>query len=995
MFALFAFPADAAAWLALLLHVSAKAALVLLAACLVCLALRRASAALRHLVWTLAIVCVLCLPLLSMVLPTWQVGGLPRFAAASANSDPLPERIARLPTDGAMASTSSGDAVGAASAPATLASGPPLPGPSRVMPKARSAPSQPIPSLLLCLWGLGALVAFAHVLISTLCVRRAVRRARRLTDPSWQKTLRDACAQLGLRRPVTVLSSPSEAVPMVWGWRHAILLLPAEARGWSAQRRWLVVLHELAHVKRADCLTQMLSYLARGLYWFNPLAWLAVHQLRREREQACDDLVLSSGLKCSDYAAHLLGIASGLQQPTLAHAAAVAMARRAGLEARIRAILDARRSRRAVPRIWALMVALAAAGLLAAVASVQGADAQAADQTAHHGLGARVQWQPELSDTDARLEQPVHIEIIGRAAVPALAMLADETGVSLQVAPEDLDTVGERKLTIVAQGCSLKGLMVQIPNALRECHWDVNPSGPAPAYLLHRNGGADAALADLYESQCRSRCAEQRPAFEARIAEAQAALAMSPEELKELEQSDLLLARAAQDPEARKWLELFASLPDDKRQELADNGWFQWDYFRDAPERFQEASRDFLEARYKEAVNVQDQDEGAFDRVEFYQFFLDHLDNVSIGYQGVLGPLRSGVSLRLETYRKEGNALATGAAGVPAKFPDEGIARWWRELLLRTGTPDEQTADALLAELVRKGDAEAQERQQRKREAEWREPRSPALRRTVTLPFPAGKPVDRVEVQRFIARETGLSLVSDYFTGWGPVAIPEDALTSMPAWRLLYLLGEKWFWSYEWAEMGNCLVFHDRYWYRKAPRELPDSMVQECREKLKQQDRFTLDDVVAIAERLASRRAALLATGGGLGNDRISVPPDLERAGLKGLCLPSEALLIYGSLSPEQRAKALREDGLPYAEMTADQRELVRLTVRRGNDRRPLPEEQITQAVYRIRQRTWGEGSDAKQYLQLLVVFPSREVGATLSVGMREPAAEPTPAEHD
>ncbi len=48
-------------------------------------------------------------------------------------------------------------------------------------------------------------------------------------------------------------------------------------------------------------------------------------------------------------------------------------------------------------------------------------------------LSARLQWQPETMAVDARLDQPVEIEIIGRAAVPAMELLSEKTGVSLGV----------------------------------------------------------------------------------------------------------------------------------------------------------------------------------------------------------------------------------------------------------------------------------------------------------------------------------------------------------------------------------------------------------------------------------------------------------------------------------------------------------------------------------------------------------------------------------
>jgi len=294
----------------------------------------------------------------------------------------------------------------------------------------------------------------------------------------------------------------------------------------------------------------MLGQLTRAIYWFNPLAWLALHRLRREREQACDDLVLASGFRGSEYAGHLLSIAKSFQQLAFAEAVAIAMSRPVGLESRIRALLDPRRSRRGVTRPAALAAALVAVALLVALASARSASAGEATTDSQHRPGVRDQWQPQ-TENDPRLQQRVQIETIGRAAVPALELLSEKTGVTLGVIPEDLETVGERKLTVIAQGCSLKAVMVQLPNALQECHWDIDLTGKEPVYLLHRNGSVETTMERLAAEEPNRYQEERRPAREERLAEVRRALAMSPAELEDLAKSDPLLAATVTEPEAR------------------------------------------------------------------------------------------------------------------------------------------------------------------------------------------------------------------------------------------------------------------------------------------------------------------------------------------------------------------------------------------------------------------------------------------------------------
>jgi beta-lactamase regulating signal transducer with metallopeptidase domain len=313
---------------------------------------RRASAAARHLMWFLAVASLPFLPLLSSVLPSWnkpfwsvstslvsgnQVSLTLELAPAAGPATPGPE-TGPLPADAAHA----GDHQ------------------NRRNQLFAAHFSQGWLPLGFAVWSGGMMLALGYLGFGQFQLGKMSGKARRPTGGDWTRLLKETCEILRLGRPVILLQSSDHVMPLTWGWRRPVVLLPAEAAQWPEERKRIVLLHELAHVKRWDCLTQLVARVICAFYWFNPLVWLAARQMCVERERACDDLVLNGGCKASDYASHLVEIARSFRR--VPQVAAIAMARSSGLEKRITAIVDGTRNRR-LRSATALGILVAAGGI--------------------------------------------------------------------------------------------------------------------------------------------------------------------------------------------------------------------------------------------------------------------------------------------------------------------------------------------------------------------------------------------------------------------------------------------------------------------------------------------------------------------------------------------------------------------------------------------------------------------------------------------------------
>ncbi len=346
-----------------------KSTLLLALAGAAALAARRASAAARHMIFSAALFGTLLLPALSLLLPEWRVPWIPQWLAAQAlfvNDSQSP--IESVPFERPAPALSEKSA--APDMPRTEAQ----PRPVRVATArsnefansavVQSTESKPIRDaqrslvqIFAAVWFAGLLLSLSPLTVGTFLLARLTRRSTKHENAAWNSLAAGLSAQLGLTRPAALRTNDRIRSPLTWGAWRPIILLPSSVDNWSAERRRIVLLHELAHVKRFDWLTQSLAYIACSIYWFNPLAWWAAHRMRIEREGACDDAVLAAGSRPADYADELLKLATLMLSPSpggrgssLVDWAAVPMARRSTLEGRLLAILDGTRNRAALTR---------------------------------------------------------------------------------------------------------------------------------------------------------------------------------------------------------------------------------------------------------------------------------------------------------------------------------------------------------------------------------------------------------------------------------------------------------------------------------------------------------------------------------------------------------------------------------------------------------------------------------------------------------------------
>jgi len=115
------------------------------------------------------------------------------------------------------------------------------------------------------------------------------------------------CKRLGIARKVRLCISEHIQGPLAMGIVRSLVILPASAlMALNPEQLEAVLAHELAHVRRADYLWNLIQTMVETLFFFHPAVWWLGGRVRQQRELCCDDVAVQS---CADplvYATALL-----------------------------------------------------------------------------------------------------------------------------------------------------------------------------------------------------------------------------------------------------------------------------------------------------------------------------------------------------------------------------------------------------------------------------------------------------------------------------------------------------------------------------------------------------------------------------------------------------------------------------------------------------------------------------------------------------------------
>lgn len=144
------------------------------------------------------------------------------------------------------------------------------------------------------IWGIGVVLSCLYFILGLSYLHYLQTYRVKMPEPDWAERFSRLCTQMGIRRKVQFLLSEVVQDPITFRLLRPVILLPTSLMtGLEPKQIELLLLHELAHIRRYDFTVNILQTLVEIVFFYHPALWWISRNIRTTREHCCDDAVLA------------------------------------------------------------------------------------------------------------------------------------------------------------------------------------------------------------------------------------------------------------------------------------------------------------------------------------------------------------------------------------------------------------------------------------------------------------------------------------------------------------------------------------------------------------------------------------------------------------------------------------------------------------------------------------------------------------------------------
>ncbi|UNJ81231.1 BlaR1 family beta-lactam sensor/signal transducer (plasmid) [Bacillus sp. CMF21] len=149
-------------------------------------------------------------------------------------------------------------------------------------------------SVFFIVWIAGMIVMLAATLYSNLRISKIKKNLQEVENLELSTLFNTCKEEIHIHKKIVLGYSSLIKSPITFGLFQPYIVIPKDISTLSTDEMKCVLLHELFHCKRRDMLVNYFMCLSRTVYWFNPLLWYFLREMKTEMEISCDYAVLKT-----------------------------------------------------------------------------------------------------------------------------------------------------------------------------------------------------------------------------------------------------------------------------------------------------------------------------------------------------------------------------------------------------------------------------------------------------------------------------------------------------------------------------------------------------------------------------------------------------------------------------------------------------------------------------------------------------------------------------